>query len=239
MSLFKLFKLWKKRSRSFEDYVEYQIHRSELISAEIEGFVGNKKKLIDIGSHRGGYSIGFSKRNYKVFGLELDKSRINTASEMNARYKAGAIFARGAAEKAPFKNSCFDVAVSSNVIEHVTNPEAHLKECYRILKNGGVFYIQFPPYWGIFGGHISYRGIPLPLQYLPSAASSRIIKLLNCDSELHEIQKITIEKILKLANLAGFALLNISGLIVPRAIFKIPKFREISPFCNIILMKIM
>lgn len=237
MSLFKLFKLWKKRGRGFEDYVEYQIHRSKLISKEIEGLAGNK--LIDIGSHRGGYSIGFSKMNYKAFGLELDKSRISTAAEMNARYRTNAIFARGAAEKTPFKNNCFDVAISSNVIEHFANPEAHLRECYRILKNGGILYIQFPPYWGIFGGHISCRGIPLPLQYLPSEASSKIIKLLKCDSELHEIQKITIEKILRLANLTGFALLNISGLVVPRVMFKIPKLREISPFCNIILKKIM
>lgn len=236
MSLFKLFKLWKKRSRSFEDYVEYQIYRSRLISKEIEGLAGNGRKLIDVGSHRGGYSIGFSK-DYKVFGLELDKSRISTAAGMNARYGTNAIFARGAAEKTPFKNNCFDAAVSSNVIEHVADPEAHIKECYRILKNGGILYIQFPPYWGIFGGHVSYRGIPLPLQYLPSAASSMIIKLLKCDSELHEIQKISVEKILRLADLTGFVLLNISGLIVPGVIFKIPKLREISPFCNMILKK--
>ena len=59
--------------------------------------------------------------------------------------------ARG--EELPLPDHCADTVLSDNVLDHVENPLAYLKECRRILKPGGVFYmtidVHHPIYWSV------------------------------------------------------------------------------------------
>ena len=54
------------------------------------------------------------------------------------------------AETLPFSNSSFDAASAYSFIDHVADPGAVLREVARVLKPGGVFYIDLAPnrlYW--------------------------------------------------------------------------------------------
>lgn len=50
----------------------------------------------------------------------------------------------GVGEKLPFKSNIFDAVFSFAVLEHVRNPFECAKEIMRVLKPGGILYIQVP-----------------------------------------------------------------------------------------------
>jgi SAM-dependent methyltransferase len=47
----------------------------------------------------------------------------------------------------PFDDACFDVVLSSSVLEHARNPEEYLREIRRVLQPGGCAMHLFPGKW--------------------------------------------------------------------------------------------
>lgn len=47
-------------------------------------------------------------------------------------------------KKMPFDDSTFDVVISTEVLEHVSDPDAYLTEVKRVLKPGGMFFFTVP-----------------------------------------------------------------------------------------------
>jgi len=44
----------------------------------------------------------------------------------------------------PFKDASFDIVVSNQVLEHVCSTDNFMKECFRILRNGGLCVLSTP-----------------------------------------------------------------------------------------------
>jgi ubiquinone/menaquinone biosynthesis C-methylase UbiE len=44
----------------------------------------------------------------------------------------------------PFKDNCFDIVISNQVLEHVNSTDNFVKECFRVLKNGGICIASTP-----------------------------------------------------------------------------------------------
>lgn len=44
----------------------------------------------------------------------------------------------------PFKSNTVDLIITQEAFEHMSKPNIALKECYRVLKNGGKIYFQVP-----------------------------------------------------------------------------------------------
>lgn len=53
----------------------------------------------------------------------------------------------GSAESLPFPDESFDVALSTQVLEHVPEPERALREAVRVLKKGGRLILTVPGVW--------------------------------------------------------------------------------------------
>jgi len=49
----------------------------------------------------------------------------------------------------PYVDGCFDIVFSMHVVEHTQNPELYLTELFRVLKPGGVVFLDLPSryYW--------------------------------------------------------------------------------------------
>ena len=57
--------------------------------------------------------------------------------------------------KLPFDGNSFDVVISSDLMEHISQPLAMLRESLRVLRTGGLLCINFgPPWLSPGGGHI-------------------------------------------------------------------------------------
>jgi SAM-dependent methyltransferase len=58
----------------------------------------------------------------------------------------------------PFGNGSFDISHSSNVLEHVTDPMAFLREMVRIVRPDGLVFLAFTNWYSPFGGMRRLRG---------------------------------------------------------------------------------
>lgn len=78
----------------------------------------NKKKNIDY------FPVDLSPERYEAKGIKI-RSKVNM-------------------ENMPYENDTFDVIYNSHVLEHIFNDVAAMKECYRVLKPGGICFIMVP-----------------------------------------------------------------------------------------------
>ncbi|HHX48333.1 MAG TPA: class I SAM-dependent methyltransferase, partial [Brevibacterium sp.] len=60
---------------------------------------------------------------------------------------------RAEGERLPLADSSIDVVMSSNVMEHVSQPGHIAEEMLRVLKPGGLLFISYTAWYGPWGGH--------------------------------------------------------------------------------------
>ena len=91
--------------------------------------MGNMEEgiFLDVGCGTGNMLAGKS----NIIGIDISKSMLKFAQNTNpdSRFVVGDLN-----EKLPFKDKVFDGFYSNNVFAYLRNPEATLKELYRILK---------------------------------------------------------------------------------------------------------
>ena len=172
-----------RRKKSPADYLRFQQYQGQLIIEALERHRDLRKKLrvLDVGSGVGGYVYEMARtRNVEI--VSLDKNPLPPAIEryrevsksgkgFSLKYKKKAkvvytsnkiVVVEGDITDAPFSDKSFDIIIASGVIEHVPDQDKMISECYRLLKDDGLFYLSFPPYYSPVGGHsIS------PLHYIP------------------------------------------------------------------------
>jgi len=110
----------------------------------------------------------------KVYGLDIELERVVEASQRCPRLVCGA------GETLPFPENSFDLILSHEVLEHVQDDRAAIREIVRALKPGGRLAIFVPNraypfethgiYWR---GRYHFGNIPL-VNYLPRAWRDRL-----------------------------------------------------------------
>ena len=75
-------------------------------------------------------------------------------------------FAQADGQALPFREGSFDLVLSHAVIEHVPDATRYLRECRRVLRPGGWFYLSTAPYLSFAGAHLPRLRVPVPLHLL-------------------------------------------------------------------------
>lgn len=117
------------------------------------------KKMLDIGS---GYGTNLATciLEYGVDGFGIEPSGEGFGEGYSASRK---IFAangidpdrilNATGESLPFPDDAFDIVYSANVLEHTQVPEQVLREAMRVLRPGGLLYVELPNFLSYFEGH--------------------------------------------------------------------------------------
>ncbi len=116
------------------------------------------KHVLDMGCGAAGKSLYFA---------SLGAASV-TGVDIVARYEAEAValaeklgyadkfkFVCASADALPFADESFDTVIMNDFMEHVSDPEAALREAMRLIKKDGRIYINFPPYYHPTGAHLS------------------------------------------------------------------------------------
>ena len=105
----------------------------------------SKNKILEVGSFSGNNLRYFIENGFKSYGIEINQKLVDLgiANLKRLRVKSPLIKI-GINTNIPFKNKFFDTLVSINTIHYNSGNEVHkaLLEYKRVLKNGGVLYLE-------------------------------------------------------------------------------------------------
>jgi SAM-dependent methyltransferase len=93
-------------------------------------------RILEIGAGPTNETSDFFATQGVVTGLDVDPEVSG-----NRALTRSAVFDGG---RFPFPDAAFDVAVSNFVLEHIPDPEFHLKEVHRVLVPGGAYVFRTP-----------------------------------------------------------------------------------------------
>jgi SAM-dependent methyltransferase len=130
--------------------------------------------VFEDGAGVGEYLTRLAREARQALGLEIDFERASQANRLNSKMVCGA------GEALPFPTNSFDLVLSHEVLEHVTNDRQAACEIVRTLRPGGRLVLFVPNRGYPFETHgIYWRGryhfgnIPL-VNYLPRRLRDRL-----------------------------------------------------------------
>lgn len=116
------------------------------------------QKLLDIGCGNGAFLSSAGEAGWDVAGVDPDIKAAATANKLGFEVRHGSI------ELFDGLSSLFDAITLSHVIEHVHEPRTMIQAAFRLLKPGGVLYVETPNIESrgalIFGK--AWRGLETP-----------------------------------------------------------------------------
>lgn len=144
------------------DYGAYDKWREESLASSWQRFGDPKieaQDILDFGCGDGQLAgfIARHKNPLSVTGVDIDQAALQRA---RANFP-DVTFIEGTVGGLPFPDRSFDVIVAFDMLEHVMQPGAILKELYRVLRDNGRLLIEWFPFKGAWGPHMESL-IPIP-----------------------------------------------------------------------------
>jgi ubiquinone/menaquinone biosynthesis C-methylase UbiE len=157
----KNFQRWREDRLWQEDC---QMPRIRAIERECGSLGG--KRVLDIGSGMGGFLIAAARNAMHVVGLEPNVDYCMITRLRGARYGLIPSVVRSVGETLPFPDQSFDVVLAQDILEHVRDPDATLREMRRVVRPGGIALVTVINRFAWRDPHYHLRGInwlPRPL----------------------------------------------------------------------------
>jgi SAM-dependent methyltransferase len=103
------------------------------------------RTVVDVGGGSGYFTAEFRRRGADAFLFEPDPAELGEKPPDSTVIADGYLL--------PLRDAAADVTFSSNVLEHVADPEIFLSELVRVTRPGGLIYVSFTNWLSPWGGH--------------------------------------------------------------------------------------
>jgi SAM-dependent methyltransferase len=110
--------------------------------AEVAG-----RLVIDVGGGPGYFAAEFRRAGARYLAVDSD------LGELSARGAPAPGSVIGSGLALPLRDCCADVCYSSNVLEHVPQPERMAAEMVRVTRPGGAVFLSYTTWLSPWGGH--------------------------------------------------------------------------------------
>jgi len=123
------------------------VARGEAALAEIESCASvnwSDAWSLDVGCGDGGFVVAMARRGARSHGVDLSVGNIAGANLRARAWQTTVAFAAGSAASLPYRSGSFDVVTCGDVIEHVAQPDACLREIERVLRPRGILWLAAP-----------------------------------------------------------------------------------------------
>lgn len=116
-------------------------------AAFVLGYLTPEMSLLDVGCGPGSITLDLASRVGQVEGVDASEQAVAVAEA--ARVDAGVgnvVFRRGDATALPYDDATFDVAYAHQVLQHLVDPVAALREMRRVVRPGGIVAVRDADY---------------------------------------------------------------------------------------------
>lgn len=127
---------WDPTSRAFRSLHSVNALREALLA----GWLGDRlrgARTVDLGCGGGVLARGLARRGARIVGIDRSPKSLLAAAE----HVAGS-FLVGDLRAVPLRTGVADVAILADVLEHVEEPRRAVAEAARVLKPGGMLYVN-------------------------------------------------------------------------------------------------
>jgi len=137
------------------DKIEFILNAAQQYGIHIDG-----KSIMDLGCANGAITHRYLDKGAKtVTGVDISATDIEAAKKLYARQ--GLNFILNDNDSIPMDDASVDIVFSYDVFEHVLNPDATLKEVYRVLRPGGSALLGLQTWYHPFAPHL-WATMPVP-----------------------------------------------------------------------------
>ncbi len=192
----------------------YRIHDAALRVRAERYFRG---RLIDIGCGTKQYEELLRPYVTEHIGVDHDESQ----------HSAERVDVVGTAYDIPLEDASFDSAICTAVLEHLEEPERALRECFRILKPGGVAIYSVPFIWHVHEAPRDfYRFSKYGLKYLFDKVGFEIVEIAALSGFWATFGQLLVYNLYRLNRgpIARFRLLDPLGLGMQEIAYRLDRF---------------
>lgn len=109
----------------------------------LSGALSPGQRVLEIGTGRGGLLRHLLGLGLSVRGVEINADRIAESRRLYGDLPITKVDGTAL----PFPDASFDVVLSFDVLEHIRDSDAHVREVHRVLVPGGKYLLQTPNKW--------------------------------------------------------------------------------------------
>ncbi len=162
------FSAWRERRLHQEHYQAERLAQVRRVMGEVQSL-----RVLDLGAGMGGFAVAAALAGARVTACEYNPAYCRIIRLRAARYRLSLPIINAAGEALPLPNAAFDLVVAWDVIEHVKDAVAVLRELARVLRPGGHALITAINRRAWIDPHYHMRGI----NWLPRPLAELVIEL--------------------------------------------------------------
>jgi SAM-dependent methyltransferase len=123
----------------FDDLDDYRFDKLHYLPVLVDFASFRDRRLLEVGCGIGTDLVRFARGGARVTGIDLSQTAIDLARKNFALNNLSAEELRVAnGEQLPYPNEAFDAVYGHGVIQYTADPAQLIRECYRVLKPGGI-----------------------------------------------------------------------------------------------------